>query len=266
MLSFQSSLEDFLAASETDLVQYCQSLPRLKLRLKRLSSALVCKITPSWGFGHREYQTQIHARQLLNGDVLRVPQPVRFFTQDLWSYFIMEYIEGVTLEEEYRDDDDILERLVNIVLFMQSKTAPKPGPIDGGPAIGFPWGEGNLETELRSLFDLQSCVDRRLARISGNLRLDIATSSCVLTHGDFVPRNIIISYQNEIVLVDWERACYYPPLFEVSAIHYLQGLARIEHSGFFDKIVNRLLARLAESEERLQTLGLVQDISISNAF
>ena len=71
-----------------------------------------------------------------------------------------------------------------------------------------------------SLEELEDWCNDRLALLSKPL-ISLANLSLSMCHMDIAPRNIIIKNDN-VYLIDWAWAGFYPPIFETSAIQHHQ--------------------------------------------
>ena len=276
MLSFESPTVDFCRASEDEIISYCETTPAFSESpgVKRLSNDVLAKV--GFGISDHEYWNQRHAWQKVNGSALRIPEPFRYFKQKKddgveSGYLLMEYIPGGTLEDDSRAmDHAVIEKVVKAIHFMHKRTCNpghKPGPVSGGLAQGFPWGQRGAEREFKTITDLEHCANRRLLADSKPRKaLNLQNQVCALVHGDLVPRNIIVDDHGNIAILDWATAAYYPPIFEVAALYVGMGLAAPEQKGFFDTMVARLKDVVHGSEEDVKKLERVQIRSISRHF
>lgn len=71
-----------------------------------------------------------------------------------------------------------------------------------------------------SLEELENWCNDRLASLSKPL-ISLANLSLSMCHMDIAPRNIILKNDN-VYLIDWAWAGFYPPIFEISAIQHHQ--------------------------------------------
>lgn len=88
------------------------------------------------------------------------------------------------------------------------------GPLSGRLAPEFPWGQHGADQEFESMADLQRGANLRLS-IGGNESGSSGLHALTVFwfHGDLRPQNIFLSSRGNVVLLDWETACYYPALF-----------------------------------------------------
>ncbi|KAI1170872.1 kinase-like protein [Nemania sp. FL0916] len=60
----------------------------------------------------------------------------------------------------------------------------------------------------------------------------------VFTHGDLVPRNILVRDGNVVGIVDWEMAGYYPEYWEYAKAHFF---ADYDHPWMEEKVLDQIL-------------------------
>jgi thiamine kinase-like enzyme len=90
-----------------------------------------------------------------------------------------------------------------------------PGSLaSDGLVGGFPWGDNR--TYIRSVAELRARIDQRL-RIR-RLTLTLAPAPYVLCHLDLNLRNIMIDEGDQVVLLDWANAAFYPSIFELASL------------------------------------------------
>lgn len=220
---------EILSASENSIARYynaCES----QLVARRVSQNLLVKMC----LNQREFQNQSHAWTLLDGTAigggrtLRIPRPMRYVEHEHIGYIIMEYLDGVTMEDDGICKENI-PYVANAISKIHEKTSllnrERPGPLDGGYAVGFPWGEWSCETTFDTIMDLQKCVDKRLRRDAASRasllqRLPLCNRTLSFCHMDIVFRNILLMPNNDIAFLDWEYANYYPAEFDMASLWY----------------------------------------------
>ena len=285
-LSWDSTLSEILRASDREIVDYCETAPTISdnvYNVRRLTEYMDVKIGMEIG---REYHNQLLIWQLVKGTGLRVPEPlhlVESIDRDgiTTGYLIMEHIQGITLEHyDFDHRCDIIAKVANAIhllhtTIIRTMKHHQPGPPFGGPAKGFPWGENGTEIELQSLSDLERCVNRRLKHYAKYQRkLGWSTPGISLQHQDLVPchldlapRNVILTDDGSIGLLDWGTLGYYPAAFELAALLHQQTIAEGTQRLYFEKLTKHLRSSNPDLEqELLDKLELTQRGSIHYGF
>lgn len=220
----------------------------------------------------QEFVNQRHAWVTLANTSLRIPKVYRFFQHAgkdgiTQGYLLMERIIGRTLEDSLPDlePEDIVERLAATIEEMQTKSkssARNPGPIFGCGS-GFPWGMSLGRHAFWSIHDLEDCLNRTLVKdTKWKSKLLLRDFSCVLVHGELLPRNLMITDTDQIAVLDWSTMAYYPKVFEAASLRFhLESLPE-EH----EKVIENAVARLCQSqdldEELMCALVRVQGLGI----
>ncbi|KAF3264087.1 hypothetical protein TWF217_003246 [Orbilia oligospora] len=120
----------------------------------------------------------------------------------------MEYIEGDCLEDVWEDfdlekKDDIIRQLNGSsmscdVLFSETETPRGPYSSEEG------FSQGIIDTVLEK-------EATAFPRLVCEMVKDILKGhKIVLTHGDFLPRNILAKDGKVVTILDWEMAGWYP--------------------------------------------------------
>ncbi|KAK3614667.1 hypothetical protein LTR22_027701 [Elasticomyces elasticus] len=285
-LSWKSTYSDLIQASEQDIITYCAAAPAISsnvFHVRRLTEQAVVKIGMEI---EGEYEGQLLVWELVGGGQLRVPKPLRFvrrIDEDgiTFGYFIMEYLQGSTLENcDLSHHYETAAKVAKAVHLLHTKTAGilghnRPGPPLGGLAKGFPWGEHGADIEFSSVDDLETCIRKRLkhyARYEANLgwstsAIDLRDETLVFCHLDLAPRNILLADDGSIGLLDWGTLAYYPVAFELAAILHQRTNVDLAHDLYYAELVQHL--RKLESptgEEILDKLELTQMGSIRHAY
>jgi len=224
----QGSLHDVQNASEESIVHMYNACESHSVA-RKVAQNLLIKMC----LDEREFQNQSHAWELLNGTpigagrTLRIPRPLRYFQHQNLGYLVMEYLDGITMEDGLCQENvlDVANAIWQIHEITSRLNREKPGPLNGGHALGFPWGEWPCEATFDSIEDLQHCVDKRLRQAAtynstsfqGLLICNRKLSFC---HMDIVPRNILLMPNNDIAFLDWEHANYYPAEFDLASLWY----------------------------------------------
>ena len=286
VLSWHSSFADFRNASVDAILEYLEILQTpfgFSAQVKRISEHVVLKrrIVST----EREYQNLAFVWNLCDHDVLRVPEPIRQFqgrdeSGFLFGYLLMEYLPGFNVEDLLKTKssdavEDISKKGFEAIVHLQHRSrniCSRPGPLNGGIAKGFPWGEYGASSQFSSLQHLQNCLRERLSKRDGPLTFGFTMmSDLVLCHLDLVPRNIIITHGNVVGILDWETLAIYPPIFELAALSYAKFVVT-QQDWFFIQALENHLKEVSTTEDSgdmndsIAKLGIVQTRSIKYAF
>ena len=136
----------------------------------------------------------------------------------------MEYIHGKTLEDAdllHENYDEITNRIASIVSHLHSiqVNTKIPGPVGCGTPYDYIWGEDGAKMNFSSIEQLNDYLNKRLKIL--NKSIDLSVYPLVLCHMDLGRRNIILTPDDSIRLVDWAYAGLYPRFFEMAALPYL---------------------------------------------
>lgn len=243
------------------LVSLCSYFDRKQNPVKqlaavvRLPGGIFAKFGPTTTPG--EAATQEYAHRHLDPNVVKVPQVYRYFqckppSEPTWAfgYLFMEYIPGKTLEEldrdVYKDMTKDIARIVGHLHEVQGENVP--GPLGGGVPRGNIWGFHDAETEFGSVEELNSWVNRRIAVT--NKTVDFKNYPLVLCHLDMCRRNIILTEDGSICLVDWGYAGFLPRIYEMAAMEFYND----KYSMILRQAVNE--AMMLTDEERQDLLSI----------
>jgi thiamine kinase-like enzyme len=214
--------------SEYELLVACDGAPVIYKaedwgnEVRRISQSMVVKIMSS---NDREYLNQIMVHRELQGTIVKIPEPFRFIVHGHTGYFFMEFIEGLTLEKLFETQpqlrDATLDKVRLALKCLHGIERDRPGPlVDGHYTPGFPWGLRTVK--IRSADELQVRVDQRLERLEQRRKLGwtmkLPGAPYSLCHMDLNLRNIILTTNNEIALIDWSTATFYPKKFELAML------------------------------------------------
>ncbi|KAL9124097.1 MAG: hypothetical protein Q9217_006538 [Psora testacea] len=203
--------------SHGDIIRYCANAPEDEIlggsdhgnRVVRFNNDYAIK----WGVGvyELEYYNQIEAFRLLDPDIVRVPKPHDFFTDDSGrGYLVMDAMPGVNKKIiEGEADVEALTRVLDHFAIFKSSN---PGPLAlRGPSYALLFGESDHPT-LNTTSELQEWFNHRL--LHSDRQLDFSRFDMVLCHMDFFPRNILWEANQPPCLLDWLTAGYWPRIFE----------------------------------------------------
>ena len=206
-----------------------------------LSDKLVAIAARTWTI-----QDTLKAMEVARHLGIRVPQVFRTVTaasiQE--SFIIMERVDGTTLEEAWPNLSWITTvklalQLRRFVSVMRSQTSPTAGALVTGKCNSF-FLQDHYRLPIRSTpADMWSFIEfwvgfistpnvvqamRSGARISSKKGVPPMPSTFVLTHHDLAPRNMLVDRHNQLWIVDWEYAGWYPRFFEYAGMQNFQGL------------------------------------------
>lgn len=158
-----------------------------------------------------EFWNQERAYEVLKPEnSVKVPQPYAFFRREGLGYLVMEHIHGEEIEPS---DPASVKKVVEMLRVFATIRGEKPGSICGGPSRGLLWSEYH-DFKPESIGDLE---DHFSARIKEGSRIALHPYPLTLCHGDLAKRNIKIC-ENQLCLLDWASAGFYPKLFEIAAM------------------------------------------------
>ncbi|OTA94094.1 hypothetical protein M434DRAFT_394996 [Hypoxylon sp. CO27-5] len=166
---------------------------------------------------------------------------------------IMEFVEGVELEEawdKYSDAEKelVIDQLRSYMAELRQIKGSFIGAIDGSwcddhyfdDEVG---GYGPFKTEA----DFNSGIVRAMKKDRPYVHVDITCNlwqeimkghEIVLTHNDFAPRNILVQGSKVVAILDWELSGFYPEYWE-----YCKALRRPDwQSGWIkERVLDRIL-------------------------
>lgn len=263
---------DVLTSSEELLVEVCKKAQKENGNyynygrgyvMVKLSDAIAVKtgymVYPS------EARTQEFANQNADPSIVHIPKVYRFFEIDdphyrsglKVGYLFMAYVQGPTLADLYLGIRlDIIPRMARIIAHLgRIQGGQVPGPIGGGLAQGYFYGDDGADVSFASVPGFNSYLNKRLAIYKKTI--DLRGHPLVLCHMDLGRRNVILKDDGTVALVNWNDAGLYPRFFEVEVLSYLNPWF-----GPFDIPLQEdttALLGLTEEEKRLMALiGLVR--------
>ncbi|GES64912.1 hypothetical protein ATEIFO6365_0009040700 [Aspergillus terreus] len=204
--------------------------------------------------------------------IVHIPKVHRFFESDGQSYLFMEYVEGRTLEDvDFETHKDIPIRVANILAHLQQIPGEcDPGPVTGGEAHGYIFGDEGAGTAFDSIEDMNAYMNKRLDAMNEYLsrqgdqrrfdHLDLTPYPLVLCHGDICRRNIILEPDGSLCLVDWGFAGFYPRIFELAAISYVVQ----NDAAFKDPIIHEFTTLLSLTDKEKQDIDRFRAVRSTN--
>ncbi|CZT25742.1 uncharacterized protein RCC_11411 [Ramularia collo-cygni] len=141
-----------------------------------------------------EASNQIHAHELLDVAVCRVPRVHDYFHVDGVDYLVIEYAEGTKKKVV---DDTTIDKIANIVKHLHSFTSETPGPVvKSGICRGPLWSQDEL-VSMNTKQDLTTYINSRLRKDSPSF---------------------VLSEDLLVFVHDWEFAGYFPRSAEIATL------------------------------------------------
>jgi len=207
---------------------------------------------------------------------IRVPFPRRTIKSDSSAYCIIDLIEGATLEKAWSKlgwftTIRLALQLRGFIRQLRSATSQYAGSLVSGECKSF-WLDDRFRIPNRSAPSTITSFFRfwidfvsiRKAKTNASIPslpstawIPSTAKTLVLTHHDLAPRNILLDRRNQIWLVDWDFAGFYPKYFEYAAMHEFNireswnWFARLRW-----RVFSCISAGLFEREKRV--LGVIQ--------
>ncbi|OBT73298.1 hypothetical protein VF21_08419 [Pseudogymnoascus sp. 05NY08] len=190
--------------------------------LAKLSDEIAVKF--GWGITDEEVANQKFAYEYSLKSDIKVPKIYRFFRIGDKAYIVMDFIEGVTLDEmNCREHPELIDRLALAMesLFSQIPCGP-PGPTNGGIPRGYLFSEDGALTTFNTIPKLNQWMNKRLRAKDGEPGFDFMASECVFYHQDLARRNIILRPDGSFCLIDWEHAGFYPRICAAYCLRFVR--------------------------------------------
>lgn len=239
-------LEDL---SDSEIVRRCLDPNRQVVggvmygnRVVKLSEEIVVKF--GRGVTVEEVDNQRKALELLDRNIVRVPQVYRYFTQPAEGYpprgfLVMEYVHGDIIESP---DSRQITQLTQILSYFAGVHGEHPGPLQRGVSHGLLWEENGKPT-FESIQQMERWLNFRLPKVESN-KLDLGKYPLVLCHLDLAPRNILWLKDGSVCLLDWASAGFYPRFFEVCLLKIMENT----HGAYEATLIERM-EPLTDNEE-----------------
>ncbi|KAI0079416.1 kinase-like protein [Panus rudis PR-1116 ss-1] len=196
-----------------------------------------------------------------------IVEPWNWGREGVW-YFFMDECPGVPLDEVIEtlppaELDHIAEQLIVILDKMRSITSTKLGSVSGGPYnnrfMPYPFTPrspfSSVEEYLqyyRNMF-LEFCGRQYVDELFDSFP---TKSSIVFTHGDLLPRNIIVNGSTITGIIDWETAGFYPEFWEYSRMHFPELM-----TPGWDHILRRVFPEPRREQQIKAASQIVVDLS-----
>lgn len=190
---------------------------------------IIIKYGPSVNFSEAESMIFIK-----NNTNIPVPNILDIYVHNNENYIVMEYVEGNTLDEIWKDiSKDIKESIFKQLKFYIYKLRELPsenyiGCINYKPCTdSLINGSGYFNSEDELNYE----IIKRVKTVCKNNYINIysrclkTNHKIVFTHGDINPRNIIIKNNNIVSILDWEMSGWYPEYWE-----YVKTLSSVKWS------------------------------------
>ncbi|KAJ5800561.1 uncharacterized protein N7518_002629 [Penicillium psychrosexuale] len=166
---------------------------------------------------------------------------------------VMEYIEGEVLRDVIEDMDDtrrqkIISELQKFMSELRSIEGDFIGSIDGSACedpvfCAEQGGFGPYKTEnefnegLVRAMTINQTTNSWIKHVAKLIRA-MPSHTTVLTHADFSPRNIIISGERVVGILDWEMAGFYPEYWEyIKAMYHPDWQSRWIEDDIVDTVL-----------------------------
>ena len=182
-----------------------------------------------------------------------IPVP-KVFKSDTDGYLFMEYIDGQPLDQAWdactkAQRDNIVRQLRGYMAELRRVTGNFIGSVDRSIC------NDQIFANCRSEYGPYPDEDAFRQGMAKSLRTCDGDSTwtevvigfvnampkgrgIVLTHGDLVPRNILVRDGNVVAIVDWEMAGFYPEYWEYAKAHLF---ADYEHAWMRERVLDQIL-------------------------
>ena len=169
---------------------------------------------------------------------IRVPQVYRTVARHSDAYILMARIDGSTLEDAWASlswltTAKLALQLRRFVANLRSQTSPTAGSLVTGECDTF-WFEdrfglpvNSTPTDFWSYLEFWASfvsIPRAMQNAASGVKspciwwVPPMTSDFVLTHHNLVPKNMVVDRDNQLWLIDWEYAGWYPKFFEYASM------------------------------------------------
>jgi thiamine kinase-like enzyme len=159
-----------------------------------------------------------------------VPRVFLYFTLSDIVYIVMEYIQGVMLEDclRLKSHEEVQRIATTIQTYIQELRSLRQdtiGPLDNtskciGPCFSY-YGKEIIQCKQYTQFIdwLNSKIDIYMKLYNTSITDRFTTSPpIVFTHQDLNLRNMILTPNNTLYIIDWAYSGFYPTYFEYFAL------------------------------------------------
>ncbi|KAE9379684.1 hypothetical protein N431DRAFT_451518 [Stipitochalara longipes BDJ] len=180
----------------------------------------------------------VKAMEVAHALGIRVPITRRTIKNDSSAYCIMDPIEDITLEEAWSKlgwftTIRLSLQLRGFIRQLRSVTSQYAGSLVSGECKSF-WLDDRFRIPNRSAPSIITpffrfwidFVSIRKAKANTSIPplpstawIPSTAKTLALTHHDLAPRNILLDRRNQIWLIDWDFAGFYPKYFEYAAMN-----------------------------------------------
>lgn len=221
--------------TDEELIEHITSLPRLSdySNIVPLSSRYLAK-----GYYKETLEDAVIATTFASQLGIRVPSIQRIIREKNGAYCIMDRISGTTLDIAWHDLGWITSlrlafQLRGIINSLRSVVSESSGSLATGKCRSFFLDDyfrlprkakpNEVDTFLNfwtNFVSPQQEVNKTPADhlICPNPVLP-STRSFVFTHHDLAPRNIILDHKDQLWIIDWDCAGFYPRFFEHAGMY-----------------------------------------------
>ncbi len=260
---------DFQTASTQQIIDFCCNASACKRVIGgskygnvvvKLSDLTVVKY--GLGVTAQEARAQSFAYDNLDHQIVYVPRVLRFFSvqKNKFSsvgYQVMEFVHGQSLEGiDWAKSQQLLLNISKSLRHINMFVGSRAGPIGGGQAHGPLWSEYGSRSHFESKNDIQKWLNERLA--VDQQSVDLSTHELRLCHLDVAPRNLLILPNDQICLLDWATAGFYPHIFEIWS---LQLFRHIFGDPFFQALLQELGDPTGEDQAVIDKLHIVYSLN-----
>jgi serine/threonine protein kinase len=261
---------DHQHASSQQIIEFCDQAVRRNTGIVgglesgnivvQLSDLAVVKY--GLGVTLQEAQAQVFAHENLDQRIVRVPQVYRFFNvidREHWSvgYLVMEFIKGHSLREvDWQISPTLIRQVCASSQHINAVRGSIIGPVGGGQAHGPLWSEYGSGKHFESIYELQEWLNERLTICQESI--DLSMLKLCLCHLDLAPRNMVVTANGEICILDWATAGFYPRLFEIWS---LQNLSYTSGDPFFKALLQTVGETSPEDQAVIDKLHLVYGVN-----
>ncbi|KAJ5093757.1 hypothetical protein N7456_009618 [Penicillium angulare] len=162
-----------------------------------------------------EAENQQKAYNIIDSTIVTVPRVYEFFMDDEgWGYMVSDFITGKVIDPL---PDSYIQRLANVLYYFGTITSDNAGSLCGRPSIGLLWSDTN-DLTISNIQRVENWFNSRLFPKDGEVHFD--PSQSILCHLDIVPRNILWLDDDNICLLDWASAGFYPRVLEFASLSF----------------------------------------------